>query len=96
MTTKPKDSASRLTARETAAMQLKVPNSGTEWLDSMIQAARELDAEQFKARLTEHAQQVEQGPIRTPVVEYQATTATKPKPQGPKDRPAGGAGVKIG
>lgn len=33
-----------LTAQEHAAIQLRVPNSGTPWLDDMIRQARVLDA----------------------------------------------------
>lgn len=34
--TKPGSPAAQLTAREQAALTLRVPNSGTEWLDAMI------------------------------------------------------------
>lgn len=53
MTTKSTDSASRLTAKEYTAIHTKTPMSGTDWLDSMITAARELDAEAFEAKLKE-------------------------------------------
>lgn len=87
MTTKSTDSASRLTAREYACLHARVPESGTAWLDRIIQAARDLDAEQFKAKVEK-----KQGPK----VEYQGAQTPKSKPQGPKDPPAGGAGTKIG
>lgn len=51
--TKASDSPNKMTAREYAALHMKVPESGTDWLDSMIQAARELDAEAFQAKLQE-------------------------------------------
>lgn len=79
--TKASDSPNKFTAKEAAAMQLKVPESGTEWLDRMVIEARRLDAEQFQAKLQENT-----APAKTP----------KSKPQGPKDPPAGGAGTKIG
>lgn len=47
MPIKPTDSSNTLKAQEYAAIHLKVPNSGTEWLDQMIHRARELDAEGF-------------------------------------------------
>lgn len=87
MTTKSTDSASRLTAREYACLHMKVPQSGNDWLDELVKAARDLDAEQFKAKIEK-----KQGPK----VEYQGTQTSKSKPQDPKDRPAGGAGTKIG
>lgn len=37
--TKPGDPAGNLTAREHAAITLRCPNSGTEWLDAMISQA---------------------------------------------------------
>ena len=37
--------AQGLTAQEYAAIQLRVPESGTEWLDAMIRKARRMDTE---------------------------------------------------
>lgn len=34
-----------MTLRQYAAIHLKVPNSGTEWLDDMIKQANKIDAE---------------------------------------------------
>lgn len=39
------DSAPGLSAKEFAALQLRVPDSGTDWLDDMIAHARLLDAQ---------------------------------------------------
>jgi hypothetical protein len=41
-----------MTLREYAAIHLKVPNSGTDWLDEMIEEANKLDREM----LTSHDQ----------------------------------------
>lgn len=41
-----------MTLREYAAIHLKVPNSGTDWLDKMIEEANKLDREM----LTSHEQ----------------------------------------
>jgi hypothetical protein len=38
-----------LTAREYAAIALRVPESGTPWLDQMIAASRRMDLAQAKA-----------------------------------------------
>lgn len=51
--TKASDSPNKMTAKEHAAMTLKVPTSGTDWLDEMIRQARQLDSEQFAAKLAE-------------------------------------------
>lgn len=53
--TKASDSPNKMTAKEHAAMTLKVPTSGTDWLDEMINQARQLDTEQFAAKLAEIA-----------------------------------------
>lgn len=86
--TKASDSASRLTAKEYASLHMKVPQSGTEWLDSMIQAARELDSEQFQAKLRESHGSYEQAAGRI-------ERAEKETPQGPPNPPKGGRGKKV-
>lgn len=67
--TKASDSPNKMTAREAAAVQLKVPNSGCAWLDEMIKEARDLDAEQFQAKLKE------------PTVSYQQAAGRAKRPK---------------
>lgn len=67
--TKPSDSPNKMTAREYAALHMKVPQSGTDWLDEMIGAARELDADAFEAKLKE------------PTVSYQQANARTKRPR---------------
>lgn len=66
MTTKSTDSASRLTAKEYTAIHTKTPMSGTDWLDEMIKEARDLDAEQFTARLQEKPAPKKPAPKKEP------------------------------
>ena len=39
-----------MTLRQYAAIKLKVPNSGTDWLDEMIEEANKLDREMLKGQ----------------------------------------------
>jgi hypothetical protein len=39
-----------MTLRQYAAIHLKVPNSGTDWLDEMIEEANKLDREILKGQ----------------------------------------------
>lgn len=50
MAKKPSESAGALTAGEYAAIHLRVPESGTPWIDEMVRKSRDLDTPAEEAK----------------------------------------------
>jgi len=86
MTSKKADSANTLTKREYAAIHLRVPDSGTDWIDDLIRRSTNCGDVTAPAEKGDSDGGTAAGP---------KTTAPKAKPQGPKD-PTKSSGIKVG